>query len=45
VVLARWAGHTNASFTKAKYAHPDVEDLRPAAAAWDAFHSADTDGS
>ncbi|MCI3271443.1 site-specific integrase [Streptomyces cylindrosporus] len=44
VVLARWAGHTNASFTKAKYVHPDVEDLRPAAAAWDSFHSADSDG-
>ena len=44
VVLARWAGHTNASFTKAKYVHPDVEDLRPAAAAWDSFHSADSEG-
>ncbi|MFF0184903.1 tyrosine recombinase XerC [Streptomyces sp. NPDC005244] len=41
-VLARWAGHTSASFTKAKYVHPDVEELRPAAAAWDQFHSTDT---
>lgn len=40
VVLARWAGHTNASFTKARYVHPDVEDLRPAATAWDSFHGA-----
>lgn len=43
VVLAAWAGHTNASFTKRKYVHPDVEDLRPAATAWDAFHSPDSD--
>lgn len=42
VVLARWAGHTSASFTKAKYVHPDVEELRSAATAWDRFHSADT---
>lgn len=41
-VLARWAGHTSASFTKAKYVHPDVEELRPAATAWDQFHSTDT---
>ncbi|WP_427762143.1 site-specific integrase [Streptomyces sp. DSM 41931] len=38
VVLAAWAGHTNASFTKAKYVRPGVEDLRSAAAAWDGFH-------
>jgi integrase len=38
VVLAAWAGHTNASFTKAKYVHPGVEDLRPAAVAWDGLH-------
>lgn len=44
-VLARWAGHTSASFTKAKYVHPDVEELRPAATAWDQFHSTDTGGS
>lgn len=42
VVLAAWAGHTDASFTKKKYVHPDVEDLRPAATAWDAFHSTDS---
>lgn len=42
VVLARWAGHTSASFTKAKYVRPDVEELRPAAAAWDSFHSRET---
>ncbi|MFF4548656.1 tyrosine recombinase XerC [Streptomyces sp. NPDC001406] len=45
VVLAAWAGHTNASFTKKKYVHPGVEDLRPAAAAWDVFHGGDTAGS
>lgn len=39
-VLAAWAGHTNAAFTKAKYVHPDAEDLRPAAAAWDGLHGA-----
>lgn len=44
VVLAAWAGHTNAAFTKAKYVQTDVEDLRPAATAWDAFHSADLGG-
>jgi integrase len=37
-ILAAWAGHTNASFTKRKYVHPDVEDLRAAATAWDTFH-------
>ncbi|MFH9012665.1 tyrosine recombinase XerC [Streptomyces sp. NPDC017943] len=42
VVLARWAGHTSATFTKAKYVQPDVEQLRSAATAWDAFHSVDT---
>ncbi|MFE1046320.1 tyrosine recombinase XerC [Streptomyces olivaceus] len=41
VVLAAWAGHTNAAFTKAKYVHPDVEDLRSAATVWDAMHSTD----
>ncbi|NUR04343.1 MAG: site-specific integrase [Streptomyces sp.] len=39
VVLAAWAGHTDASFTKKKYVHLDAEDLRSAATAWDAFHS------
>jgi hypothetical protein len=38
VVLAAWAGHTNAAFTKAKYVAPDAEDLRPVAAALDGFH-------
>ncbi|MGW3625954.1 tyrosine-type recombinase/integrase [Streptomyces sp. NPDC000880] len=45
VVLAAWAGHTNAAFTKAKYVHVEVEDLRTAAAAWDAFHGAEPTGS
>jgi integrase len=38
VVLARWAGHTNAAFTKRKYVHVTADDMRPAAAKWDAFH-------
>ncbi|MGW5477610.1 tyrosine-type recombinase/integrase [Streptomyces sp. NPDC004008] len=38
VVLAAWAGHTNASFTKKKYVHVAPEDMRAAAAAWDSFH-------
>ncbi|MET8947424.1 tyrosine-type recombinase/integrase [Streptomyces sp. NPDC004542] len=38
VVLAAWAGHTNASFTKRKYVHVAAEDMRAAAAAWDSFH-------
>ncbi|MET8134654.1 site-specific integrase [Streptomyces sp. NPDC005251] len=38
VVLAAWAGHTNAAFTKAKYVAPDAEDLRSAAAALDGLH-------
>lgn len=37
-VLAAWAGHTNAAFTKAKYVHPDAEDLRPAAVVLDGLH-------
>jgi integrase len=41
VVLAAWAGHTNASFTKRKYVHVDAEDMRAAAAAWDTFHGGD----
>jgi integrase len=41
-VLAAWAGHTSASFTKKRYVHPDVEDMRSAATAWDALHSADS---
>jgi integrase len=38
VVLAAWAGHTNAAFTKAKYVAPDAEDLRSAATALDGLH-------
>ncbi|MEV4033465.1 site-specific integrase [Streptomyces umbrinus] len=30
VILAAWAGHTNASFTKRVYVHPVAEDLRVA---------------
>ncbi|WP_234376949.1 tyrosine-type recombinase/integrase [Streptomyces sp. TP-A0356] len=41
VVLAAWAGHTNASFTKRKYVHVAAEDMRAAAAAWDTFHGGD----
>ncbi|MEU9264592.1 site-specific integrase [Streptomyces sp. NPDC048251] len=40
-ILAAWAGHTNASFTKRKYVHVDVEDMRAAATAWDGFHGGD----
>ncbi|MEV6833594.1 tyrosine-type recombinase/integrase [Streptomyces sp. NPDC051133] len=40
-ILAAWAGHTNAGFTKRKYVRPDVEDLRAAATAWDSFHGGD----
>ncbi|MFD3638163.1 site-specific integrase [Streptomyces griseus] len=38
VILAAWAGHTNASFTKAKYVSIEAEDMRDAALALDAFH-------
>ncbi|WP_406462340.1 site-specific integrase [Streptomyces sp. NBC_01622] len=41
VVLAAWAGHSSASFTKRKYVHVEAEDMRAAAAAWDAFHGGD----
>ncbi|GAB2325607.1 tyrosine-type recombinase/integrase [Streptomyces variabilis] len=41
VVLAAWAGHTNASFTKRKYVTVDVEDMRAAATAWGDFHGGD----
>ncbi|WP_217169616.1 tyrosine recombinase XerC [Streptomyces sp. AC512_CC834] len=41
VVLAAWAGHTNASFTKRKYVTVDVEDMRAAAKAWDGFVGGD----
>lgn len=43
-ILAAWAGHTNASFTKRKYVHVDVEDMRAAATAWDSFHGGDQKG-
>ncbi|WP_406379677.1 hypothetical protein [Streptomyces sp. NBC_01618] len=45
IVLAAWAGHTNTAFTEAEYVHVEVEDLRTAAAAWDAFHGAEPTGS
>jgi integrase len=44
VVLAAWAGHTNAAFTKAKYVAPDVEDLRSAAVALDGLHGSPSAG-
>ncbi|MFF3690684.1 tyrosine-type recombinase/integrase [Streptomyces sp. NPDC002187] len=31
VILAAWAGHTNAAFTKRRYVHPSADDLRVAA--------------
>lgn len=44
VILAAWAGHTNASFTKKKYVHIAPEDMRGAAAALDVFHTGDRKG-
>lgn len=41
VILAAWAGHTNAAFTKKKYVHIAAEDMRGAAQALDIFHSGD----
>ncbi|MER6557244.1 site-specific integrase [Streptomyces sp. NPDC001027] len=38
VILAAWAGHTNAAFTKRKYVSIEVEDMRGAAEALDVFH-------
>ncbi|MEV3988260.1 site-specific integrase [Streptomyces sp. NPDC049837] len=38
VILAAWAGHTNAAFTKRKYVSIEAEDMRAAAEALDAFH-------
>lgn len=38
VILAAWAGHTNAAFTKRKYVSIEAEDMRGAADALDAFH-------
>ncbi|MDX2705824.1 tyrosine-type recombinase/integrase [Streptomyces sp. PA03-6a] len=45
VVLAAWAGHTNASFTKARYVKPDVEALRTAASVWDGLHGDDSEAA
>ncbi|MFD5492981.1 tyrosine-type recombinase/integrase [Streptomyces sp. NPDC127091] len=41
VILAAWAGHTNAAFTKRKYVQIEAEDMRDAAAALDVFHGVD----
>ncbi|WP_329104577.1 site-specific integrase [Streptomyces sp. NBC_01439] len=41
VILAAWAGHTNAAFTKRKYVSIEAEDMRGAAAALDIFHGED----
>ncbi|MFE9065043.1 tyrosine recombinase XerC [Streptomyces violaceusniger] len=41
VILAAWAGHTNASFTKRKYVEIEAEDMRAAADALDTFHGGD----
>ncbi|MFD3333587.1 tyrosine recombinase XerC [Streptomyces sp. NPDC058700] len=38
VILAAWAGHTNAAFTKRKYVSIEAEDMRAAAEALDVFH-------
>lgn len=43
-ILAAWAGHTNANFTKRKYVHVAPEDMRAAAAAWDVFHGGGAGG-
>lgn len=40
VILAAWAGHTNAAFTKRKYVSIEAEDMRAAALALDVFHGA-----
>lgn len=41
VILAAWAGHTNAAFTKRKYVSIVAEDMRSAADALDVFHGGD----
>lgn len=41
VILAAWAGHTNAAFTKRKYVSIVAEDMRGAADALDVFHGGD----
>ncbi|WP_405671485.1 site-specific integrase [Streptomyces canus] len=38
VILAAWAGHTNAAFTKRRYVSIEAEDMRGAAEALDVFH-------
>lgn len=38
VILAAWAGHTNANFTKRRYVHVGAEDMRGAAKMLDALH-------
>ncbi|MFD7541614.1 MULTISPECIES: tyrosine recombinase XerC [unclassified Streptomyces] len=37
-VLAAWAGHASADFTRRRYVHVSPEDLQPAADAWDGLH-------
>ncbi|MER5259751.1 site-specific integrase [Streptomyces sp. NPDC002855] len=41
VVLAAWAGHTSAAFTKRKYVSIEPEDMRGAADALDVFYGVD----
>ncbi|MCD9145780.1 site-specific integrase [Streptomyces albireticuli] len=41
VILAAWAGHTNAAFTKRRYVSIEPEDMRGAADALDVFHGVD----
>ena len=44
-VLAAWAGHTSADFTRRRYVHISPEDLQPAADAWDGLHGAGHGGA
>ncbi|MEU7726131.1 site-specific integrase [Streptomyces sp. NPDC040724] len=41
VILAAWAGHTNAAFTKRKYVSIEAEDMRGAADTLDVFYGGD----
>lgn len=41
VILAAWAGHTNAAFTKRKYVTIEAEDMRGAADSLDVFYGGD----
>ncbi|MCX5588185.1 site-specific integrase [Streptomyces erythrochromogenes] len=41
VILAAWAGHTNAAFTKRKYVSIEAEDMRGAADSLDVFYGGD----